>query len=184
MTALITRRRFTNAEYEQMIATGVLAEDERIELIDGEIVEMAPIGDDHVSGLNLLVDDLYEQVHGRAIVSVQNPIRIPPHGEPQPDIALIRRTAARRGVPRIEDILLVIEIADSSADYDRKVKLPLYAAAGIPEAWLVDVRLRLIERHTDPFEGNYRLVVPVRRTQSLESTVLSQLTIRASLIFD
>jgi Uma2 family endonuclease len=180
----LVRYRFTVDEYEQMVSTGLFDEDAKIELIDGAIVEMAPIGDDHVSGLNLLVDDLYEQVRGQAIVSVQNPIRIPPYGEPQPDIALIRRAAARRGVPRIEDIILVMEIADSTIDTDRKVKLPLYAAAGIPEAWLADMKARVIERHTDPIDGNYRQVASARRGQSLASTVLPNLTIRASLNFE
>ena len=130
MAVQLVRYRFSVDEYEQLIAAGVLAEDLRIELIDGEIVEMAPIGDGHVSGLNLLVDDLYAQVREEAIISAQNPIRLPPYGEPQPDIALIRRAAVRLGVPQIEDILLVVEIADSTIDTDWKVKLPMYAAAG------------------------------------------------------
>ena len=184
MAAQLVRYRFTVAEYEQLVDTAVFAEDARIELIDGEIVEMAPIGDGHVSGLNLLVDDMYAQVREVAIVSVQNPIRLPPHGEPQPDIALIRRAAVRHGVPQIEDILLVVEIADSTIDTDRRVKLPMYAAAGIPEAWLVDMKARVIERHTDPLDGSYRQVAAARPGQALTSTVLPQLTIRASLIFD
>ncbi len=184
MAVQLVRYRFSVDEYEQLIAAGVLAEDLRIELIDGEIVEMAPIGDGHVSGLNLLVDDLYAQVREEAIISAQNPIRLPPYGEPQPDIALIRRAAVRLGVPQIEDILLVVEIADSTIDTDWKVKLPMYAAAGIPEAWLVDMKAQVIERHTDPVDGSYRQVAAAHRNQALASTVLPRLTIRAGLIFE
>lgn len=184
MAVQLVRSRISVDEYEQMIAAGVFAEDLRIELIDGEIVEMAPIGDDYVSGLNLLVDDMYGQVRAEAIVSVQNPIRLPPYGEPQPDITLIRRAAVRQGLPHVEDILLVVEVADSTIDTDQKVKLPMYAAAGIPEAWLVDMKARVIERHIDPIDGSYRQVAAARRDQTLTSTVLPRLTIQASLIFD
>ena len=184
MAVQLARYRISTDEYEQMIAAGVFAEDLRIELIDGEIIAMPPIGDGHVGVLNLLVDDLYAQTHGVVSISVQNPIRIPPYGEPQPDVALIRRIAMRRGVPGIDDILLVTEIADTSADYDRKIKLPMYAAAGIPEAWFIDIRSRVIERHAERLAGSYRQVASARRERSLTSTVLPELTIRASLIFD
>src|SRR5947209_6498366 len=124
------RRRFLADEYQQMIAAGILAEDERLELIAGEIVEMAPIGGDHMGCVNVLVDVLTDVVKPDAIVSVQNPVRLSAESMPQPDIVLIRRGAPLRRVPPPEDVLLVIEVADSSRTFDRQVKLPLYAAAG------------------------------------------------------
>lgn len=134
-----------------MIAAGVFAEDLRIELIDGEIVELAPIGDGHVRGLNLLVDDMYGQVREEAMS--QRP-------EPDPPPTLWgataryhpRRAAVRQGLPHVEDILLAVEVADSTIDTDRKVKLPMYAAAGIPEAWLVDMKARVMARRSDRWE--------------------------------
>lgn len=184
MTAQLVRHRFTIEEYERMGETGIIAEGTRVELIDGEIVEMAPIGDGHVTGLNLLANDITIQLHGQAFVSVQNPIRLPPYGEPQPDLVVIRQEAVRKGVPALADILLVIEVADSTLATDRAVKLPLYAAAEIAEAWLVNIQGREIERHTMPSEGRYRQVATARAGQSLTSTVLPQLVIRADLLFD
>jgi Uma2 family endonuclease len=171
MVAPVARRRFTVDDYERMAEAGILAEDDRVELIAGEIVEMSPIGDRHVGCVNVLADLLWDVVGREALISVQNPIRLSADGEPQPDIALLRR-GAPRAVPTPEDVLLVIEVADSSRDYDRTVKLPLYAAAGIRETWLVDLVAEVVERHTDPHDGVYRRVASAGRGESLQSTVL------------
>src|SRR6266508_549175 len=149
MVAPLTRRRFLVDDFERMAAAGILTEDDRVELIAGEIVEMAPIGGRHMGRVNVLVELLMDLVRQEALISVQNPIRLSADSEPQPDIALIRRSASRDTVPTPEDALLVIEVADSSRDYDRGVKLPLYAAAGIPETWLVDLVAEIVECHTD-----------------------------------
>lgn len=172
MVAPVTRRRFMVDDYERMAAAGILTEDDRVELIAGEIVETSPIGGRHVGRVNILVDLLADMVRPDALISVQNPIRLSTDGEPQPDIALLRRGASLDAVPTPEDVLLVIEVADSSRDYDRGVKLPLYAAAGIKETWLVDLVAEIIERHTDPHDGIYRRVASARRGESLASTVL------------
>lgn len=178
MAAELVRRRFTVAEYEHLAKVGILHEDDRVELIEGEIVVMSPIGDRHVGGLNMLADGLADTARQDAIVSVQNPIRLSDDSAPQPDIALLRRdTYTARRVPTPDDVLLVIEVAESSRDYDRNVKLPLYAAAGIPEAWIVDLVAEGLERHSDPRDGIYTLTARARRGESLTSTVLPNLTL-------
>jgi Uma2 family endonuclease len=109
------------------------------------------------------------------MASIQNPIRLPNNSEPQPDLAVVRRSV--RGVADAVDVLLVVEVADSSRAYDRGKKLPLYAAAGIPEVWLVDLVAQTIERYTDPREGRYRQLLTVSRGERLAATALPNLTI-------
>lgn len=144
--------KLSTSEYHRMIAAGILQEDDRIELIEGELIDMAPIGYLHVSTVNLINESLTQLVRGRAIVSTQNPIYLGPHSEPQPDFALLRQRPDRyrTGLPRTEDVLLVIEIADASLRYDRDIKGSLYALAGFPEYWIVNLSNRAIEIHRDP----------------------------------
>jgi Uma2 family endonuclease len=183
MEAPLARRRFLVDDYERMVAAGILTEDDRVELISGEIVEMAPIGGRHMGRVNVLNDLLTELVRQKALVSVQNPIRLSDDSEPQPDIVLLRRSASRDVVPTPADVLLVIEVADSSRDYDRGVKLPMYAGAGIPETWLVDLVGEIVERHSDPDDGIYRRLAPFRRGESITSTVLPDLVLSVEAIF-
>jgi Uma2 family endonuclease len=182
MIASVTRRRFLVEDYERMVTAGILTEDDRVELIAGEIVEMSPIGGRHMGRVNVLTALLSRVVMQEALISVQNPIRLSTDGEPQPDIALLRHDASLDTVPTPDDVLLVIEVADSSRDYDRQVKLPLYAAAGIREAWLVDLVDEVIERHTDPRDGIYRRVARAGRGESLTSTVLPAITLSVDAI--
>ena len=170
--------RFTVDEYEQMIEVGILEEDDRVELIRGEIVEMSPIGGRHNDCLLLLNRWANRQVGDDVFVQIQGPIRLPEDGEPQPDLALIRATYERRKPPLATDVILVLEVADSSLEYDRSTKLPLYAEAGIPEAWLFNLVATRIERHTDPASGGYRTVAYAEFGQRLPSTVLP------TLVFD
>jgi Uma2 family endonuclease len=157
MVTEIVRFRFTTDEYEQMIAAGILTEEDRVELIEGEIVEMSPISDDHVFAVNSLTDMLIVKLAGQVVVSVQNPIRLSGRSRPQPDIALWR-PAKRRSLPGPEDILLLIEISDSMLAFDRDVKLPLYAKAEIIEVWIVNLIDERIEVYRQPSDGGYRSV--------------------------
>lgn len=182
MTALVTRRRFTVTDYEQMIASGILAEDDQVELIEGEIVDMSPIGGWHVACINRLNDWLTQHVGREALISVQNPIRLSATSAPQPDITLLKRRQYGRTLPTADDVLLVIEVADSSRDYDRNVKLPLYASAGIAEAWLVDLVAETLERYTEPRNGRYHQTVLAERGEALTSTVLPALTLAVDAI--
>ena len=152
-----TRRRFTVAEYCAMAEAGILAEDERIELLDGEIIVMPPIGEPHEDGTTRLGSDLTHRLYGRAWVRVQNSVRLDDYGLPEPDIAVVcLRDDYHRNRPMPADVLLLIELADSSLEQDRAVKLPRYAAAGIPEVWIVNLRARQVEAYDQPEDGAYQ----------------------------
>src|SRR5215210_4225582 len=153
----VTRRRFTVHDYHRMGEAGILHEDDRVELIEGEIVEMAAIGTRHFSCVNGLTRLLIRSVGDEAIVSVQNPVRLNDHTEPQPDLTVIRERDYRESLPMPEDVLLLIEVSDTTLRYDRNLKLPLYARAGILEVWIVDLSGDLLERPSDPSLYIYRL---------------------------
>jgi Uma2 family endonuclease len=171
-----TRWRFTVDDYHRMGEAGILHEDDRVELIEGELVEMAAIGTKHFSCVNRLTRLLVMNVGDEAIVSVQNPVRLNEYTEPQPDLTVIRPRDYRLSLPGPEDVLLLIEVSDTTLAYDRGIKLPLYARAGIREVWIVDLPGETIERYTDPSEEGYRRADRLRRGQTLESNALSGLT--------
>jgi Uma2 family endonuclease len=152
------RHRWTVAEYHRMGEVGLLNEDSRVELIDGEIVEMAPIGSEHAGHNNQLLSLLAYRLYGRAVVAGQNPVVLSSHEEPQPDIAVLRwrDDYYRTAHPHAEDVLLLVEIADSTLRYDRDVKVPLYASYGIPEVWLLDLQQKQLEIYREPAQGQYR----------------------------
>ena len=180
MAVQVERVRFTVDDYHRMAEAGILSEDDRVELIDGEIVRMSPIGNRHAWCVRRLVQLLTRRTGDHeAIVDSQNPIRLGPYSEPQPDVVVLRfREDYYPEHPTPTDVLLVIEVADTSLAYDRQVKLPLYAQAGIPEVWLVDLTGDAIERHSEPSEGGYRRVERVGRGETLVSLSLPSLTLR------
>jgi Uma2 family endonuclease len=149
--------RFSVADYHRMGEAGILGPELRTELIDGEVVEMPPIGHPHAGTVKLLSNLLKEHLGATAIVSVQDPVWLNDHTEPLPDLALLRPRPDyyRNGHPTPGDVLLIIEVADSSLSYDRDVKLPRYALAGIPEVWLVDLAGRRLLRHCQPAGRTY-----------------------------
>jgi Uma2 family endonuclease len=149
--------RFTAEDYHRMAEAGILGEDDRVELIEGQIVEMPPIGSPHSGTVTFLTGRLSRALGDRGIVSVQNPIRLSDISEPQPDVAILhpRRDFYRSSHPRPEDVLLLIEVAETSVDFDRSVKLPLYARVGIPEYWLVDLERGVLEVYRSPQEDRY-----------------------------
>ena len=159
MSVQIERRHFTVSEYHRMAEAGILTEDDRVELIDGEIIEMAPIGVRHAACVDKLADWFRERLGRAAIVRVQNPIRLDEHSEPEPDIALLRRREDfySQSAPTPEDVLLIVEVGDSSVEYDRKLKVPLYARAGVVEVWLIDLTESLIEVYAQPVSGAYQV---------------------------
>lgn len=135
-----------------MAEAGILGEDDRLELVGGELVEMAPIGSRHLACVVALNHLLVEASEGRWFVSVQNPVRLGERDEPEPDLSLLkgRPDPAAPGPPGPDDLLVVVEVSDTTLSYDRNVKLPLYAAAGIPEAWIVDLQGRKVEVYANP----------------------------------
>jgi len=152
------RRLFTVDEFHRMREAGILGEDDRVELVAGEVVEMAPIGSRHAACVNRLVSLLGRAPSGAFILSVQNPLRLHARTELQPDVALLRPRDDfyASALPAPQDVLVVIEVADTSADADRALKIPLYAKAGVPEAWIVDLPGQTVEAHRDPVGGAYR----------------------------
>jgi Uma2 family endonuclease len=153
----VARRLFTVDEYHRMGEAGILGEDERVELIDGEIVEMAPIGHRHAGCVINLTRLFITRLGDRAVISPQNPLVIPPRSEPQPDLLLLRPRAVSysRGLPTFEDVLLAVEVADTTVRYDRLVKARLYARAGIPEFWLCLTADGAVEVSRRPGAGGY-----------------------------
>lgn len=174
-TQEVTRRRFTVQDYHRMAEAGILHEDDRIELIEGELVEMAAIGSRHFTCVNTLNHLLVREVSGEAIVSVQNPVRLDEHSEPEPDLAVIRPRDYRESLPGPDDVLLLIEVSDTTLSYDRNVKLPLYARSGIPEVWILDLAGETVERHTGPSGEIYRHLERSQRKETLASSILPEL---------
>lgn len=158
MTPQAAKRLFSVDEFHRMGEAGILGEDDRLELIDGEIIAMTPIGPGHAGCVNRLTALLAGRVGSRAVLAVQNPVFLGEHAEPQPDVVLLkpRPDFYSHSHPAAQDVLLVIEVADSSADYDRTVKVPHYARAGIPEVWIVDLPQRVVEVYRKPEDGEYR----------------------------
>jgi Uma2 family endonuclease len=162
------RRLFTLDEYERMIEAGVFQEDEHLELIRGEIVEIPPIGFDHGSGVSNLVTALAAQVGKAARLWPQGPLQIAPDSRPEPDFALLKpQNYSKKRPVTPSDVLLIIEVSDTTLQYDHKVKGPLYAQAGIPEYWIVNLPDDVIEVYTEPSGGAYRSTRKVKRGQTL-----------------
>jgi Uma2 family endonuclease len=154
----LQRRKLSVDDFHRMGEAGILGEDDRIELIDGELIEMAPIGVLHAAIVNELAGILITAVGRGGIVSIQNPLALPPHNEPQPDISLLkhRPDKYRTSLPSAEDVLLVIEVADTTLRYDRDIKAPLYARHGIPEVWVVDLQRESVTVYRQPGPEGYR----------------------------
>ena len=156
------RHKLDVAAFYRMAEVGIIGARDRIELIDGDLIDMAPIGDDHVAAVDLLTERLVLATHGRATTSVQNPLRLDQQTQPQPDLTLYRRSdrsGAQRGPA---DVLLVVEVADSSLDYDSSVKGGLYSRFEIPEYWIVDVKSHTIVIHRQASMAGYKDVQTVR----------------------
>ncbi|MFH1744207.1 MAG: Uma2 family endonuclease [bacterium] len=168
MSVQILRRLFTVEDYHRMGEAGILSEDDRVELLEGEIVQMTPIGSKHAGCVNRLAQLFFEKVARRAIVTVQNPGRLGEYSEPQPDLMLARTRPDfyADAHPKPEEVLLVIEVSDTSADFDRKVKILLYAQAGIPEVWLADLPAECIEVYRKPSSHGYEEVNRFQRGET------------------
>jgi Uma2 family endonuclease len=139
--------------YHQMIAAGLFRPDDKVELIDGDLIEMAPEGPLHADYITYMAEAFAKQ--STPMVRVSHPITLPAHSEPEPDIALVARRRYLSAHPLPGDIYLLVEIAKSSLDKDKELKLPLYARYHIPEVWIVDVADRAVECHWSPQDGLY-----------------------------
>ncbi|AFY75146.1 hypothetical protein Syn7502_03280 [Synechococcus sp. PCC 7502] len=162
----VTTHKFSSEQYHLMAIAGVFVPETRLELIKGEIIKMSPIGRKHAACVAKLQYLLHQNFANRSIIWTQNSIMLDDGSEPQPDLTLLKLRddfyAERLPIP--EDILLIIEVADSTINYDRDIKIPLYAEFGIPEAWLIDVNNKNLIRYTNPNLRGYK------NTESLDGS--------------
>ncbi len=160
MLAEIQRKMFSIAEYQHMTETGILNENDRLELIEGEIVNMAAIGSHHAACVDRLTRLFVTGLGKKAIVRIQGPFTIGEFSEPEPDVLLLKpcNDFYTNVHPGPEDVLLVVEVSDTTLDYDRNFKIPLYARAGIREAWIVNLQETYIEVYSTPSKQGYKML--------------------------
>jgi len=153
----VTRRKFTASEYYIMLNAGVFHEDDRVELIDGEIVEVPLISPTHASHVMRAHYLLYPPLERQTLLGIHNPLDLGNASQPQPDLMLLksREDFYSRAHPTPEDVLLLVEVADATLEYDRNVKAPLYARTGVPELWIVNLPDRQLEIYRNPTPGGY-----------------------------
>jgi Uma2 family endonuclease len=184
MTLQLPRYRFCVDDYHRMAEAGILNEDSAVELIEGEIVLMSPIGGTHIACVSRLTQLLSRTIGDDLFVSVQNPIRIDQHSEPQPDLAILSRLPSGKEPPSPSDVKFVIEVADSSLRRDREVNIPLYSQAGIPEVWLVDLNSRTVYRYVEPRTGTYRRVELFQPGDDISPASLPSVAILVGSLFE
>ena len=176
MTAVpaFSRRRFTVQQYERMVEAGVIRPDERVELLDGEVVEMPPIGPPHASRVDRCSNHLWRAFGRDVIIRVQSPLHLSDLSMPEPDITVLRHRDDFYGSrhPTVADVLLLVEVGDTSARFDREVKLPLYAAASVGEVWLLDVGAGAISVFREPVAGRHQTMTTARHGDLLRPSAL------------
>ena len=160
---------FSVTDYALLAETGIVREDDRLELIEGRIVDMSPIGSSHASFVNRLLAICVRLFHPQAIVSVQNPVQLNAYSEPQPDLMLLqpRDDFYAEHHPTPEDVLLLIEVADTSLEYDQQVKIPLYARSGIQEVWRLNLCNQTLEVYRVPSAEGYQMTLILRDQQQV-----------------
>jgi len=178
MEAQVTKRLFTVEEYHEMGKAGILHEDDRVELIDGEILQMSAIGHRHMVCVNRATTLFIQAFGNRAVVSTQNPVRLTEWTEPQPDLVVFKPRAdfyAKRQ-PVSDDVLFMVEIADTTLSYDRKIKLPRYAAAGIPEVWIAELKNDILHVHREPSGETYNPALILHPPDSISPLAFPDIT--------
>jgi Uma2 family endonuclease len=175
----VARRRFTVDEFWRMAEAGLFREQPRVELVDGEIIDMTPIGRRHALCVGFLVEWLAPRLTGRALLLPQVSLRLGSRTECQPDLVLVRppRAAYRDANPTPRDVLLLVEVADTSLGYDQQIKLPLDAEAGIPEVWIIDLVNEVVHVHRDPAGDRYHAVAQVDRGGTVAPAALPDLAL-------
>ena len=179
LTAPLTHHRFTATEYNRLGEVGIIGEDDRVELIDGEILDMCAIGYRHAAQVTELTTLLADQRVAGMRVSVQNPLNLGERYQPQPDLMLLRERTDRykAALPTAADVLLLIEVADSSLDYDQHIKLPMYAQAGVAEVWIVNLDADQVEIYTQPQGTAYTDTRVARRGETVQIGALPAVTL-------
>jgi Uma2 family endonuclease len=184
MSIQVEKKYFNVTEYYLMAEAGILSEDDRVELIEGEILKMSPIGSPHAACVDRTNRLLARLAGHMSIVRVQNPIRLSNYTEPQPDVSLLklRDDFYAKGHPSPADVLLVVEVADTSLGYDKHVKVPLYAQADIPEVWVVNLSEDVIEVYTESVNGSYQQVRMMKRGESFTLGAISDIIVNVDAV--
>ena len=168
-------RTFTVSEYHRLAHHGILQENDRVELLDGRIYEMNPIGSRHAQCVRRLTALLVLKVTPKALVSIQNPVRLDDRSEPEPDVALLEpKEVYGSRHPRPDDVLLLIEVADTTLDFDRDVKPLLYARAGVRELWVLALEEERVHVYRRPGANGYAEHAVVERGAALDITALPE----------
>lgn len=185
MSALLQRKLFTVDEYDTMIKVGVFDGKERVELIEGEFVKKMTQGDLHIGCINFLNRFFTRNCDDSVLVSVQNAVQINIFSAPEPDVALLRFRPDfySGGKARPADILLLIEVADTTVHSDRQIKIPLYARAEVPEVWLVNLPRKIVEVYTAPKNGKYQVVRKAGKSETLNPKMIADLVVKVAEIF-
>jgi Uma2 family endonuclease len=158
MVVQLLRKKFTVAEFQQMAETGIIKDDDRVELLEGEIIEMGKIGSRHAAFVDHLNDLFREKLGRRVLVRIQNPIQVGSYSQPQPDVALVRRRDDyyEEAHPSPLDVFLLVEVADTTIESDREIKIPLYGRSGILETWLINLNETCVEVYRQPSPDGYQ----------------------------
>ena len=185
MNTTVLIHRFNVEEYHRLIENNILHEDDRVELIEGRIIDMTPIGSKHAACVSRLNEILSEKLQKRAIINIQNPICLTAYTEPKPDIAITKRRPDfyAEQLPQPEDVLLIIEVSDSSLDYDCETKIPLYAKSNIPEVWLVNLIENNVAIYSGPSSEGYNVITKHHHNQILSPKSFHDITLTVSEIF-
>jgi len=179
MSIIETRRKFSGYEFLQMAQSGIIGKEDRVELLGGEIISMSPVGPDHSAIVARLTEILSHALYKQALLFVQNSIQLDPISLPEPDLTVTRWRPDyyKSALPTPADVLLIVEVAQTSFEYDRSVKLPKYAAAAIPEVWLINVEADQVERYTRPEQDHYRSRLVLSRGDTISTDGIPNLQV-------
>lgn len=175
--AAMPYHRWSVEEYHKMALSGLLDETDRVELIEGELIDMAPIGSKHAFRVDSIARALQRVAGTSFLVRVQNPVLLGERSEPQPDLAVVKDKNYSEAHPCAEDVLLIVEVSDTTLAYDREVKLSLYARHGVPEVWLLDVNAGEMTVYREPAEGQYRLIRKPTAAEAVSPVLVPGVTI-------
>jgi Uma2 family endonuclease len=181
---LLPRHKLTVDHYHKMAETGILTALDRVELIEGELIDMAPIGSRHATRVDYLNRLLVKQVSDDHLVRVQNPVRLGKHSEPEPDIAIVHNRRYSKAHPIPKDVLLLIEVADTTVQYDREIKVPLYARHHIPEVWLLDLPKGCLEIYLQPGKKGYRQILLPDPDETISPSLVPEVSVRIAELFE
>ena len=177
-------RTWTLEEYQKMVELNILTEEDKVELLNGNIVRMSPIGNAHAAHVDRIEEWIKDTLKKKAIVRVQGPIVVEEDSNPEPDIAVLKRKEDFyfRDAPTAKDTLLVVEVADSSLEKDREIKGPIYAKGYVPEYWIINLKDRQVEIYLDPKEGIYSKALHLKENQSFVSLLLGEVKVNKLLL--